>query len=506
MSLQQEMEATSTCTLEFQPCIDPSQKTVPTERTCKAMQSARTNILPHESNTFPKDHIISIHARLPHQEDQIISDLTVLRAQSWTGSPKEFIIRSPLTDRVINAILVTFHHFGKIVGEDHRWGSLVLETSDDAILTILKDISVVSLFRGLVIEVRDAPLSDTLLQDLWQLYRKQRLESLSFRRCKLTPQVTILLQNLLETKAVKRLQLHRVKFTDPKLSIKHLQQGFKKADSSLKHLELNSIDNQEILSQILDSLHGNQSLQKLVLVPCWSNESLSCLMETLSQLVAHPDCCIEKLQLTCWTGVLGKSFWKGFGANQSLREIFLIGPVKDGDFLQLVEMASRSSSLVKIHADVRIKDLTPYMLQCDGVNSLRSIQLDLIQVEQNSEHILDMVSERFPFLYQLSNVGPDMVRQRSLLFQKGSIQDLEKASSLTQIGLWLERNQVGRAMLLPSIVDTVPLGLWPTVLSKAARSNSILYEDLHFHQPNRPPLDGLHFMMQGLLPYLFSNR
>jgi hypothetical protein len=96
----------------------------------------------------------------------------------------------------------------------------------------------------------------------------------------------------------------------------------------------------------------------------------------------------------------------------------------------------------------------------------------------------------------------------------------------TEIGLWLERNQVGRALLLPSVIDTVPLGLWPTILAKAADSTSVLLnrqcnfiddttnaaavvansDDAMNQSKQRPPLDGLHYMMNGLLPYFVSGH
>lgn len=71
----------------------------------------------------------------------------------------------------------------------------------------------------------------------------------------------------------------------------------------------------------------------------------------------------------------------------------------------------------------------------------------------------------------------------------------EKSENLwpfVEMGLWAERNMVGRSLLPPSQIKKVPLGLWANVLAEAGEINSVPYED------ELKPIDGIYYMVQGL--------
>lgn len=66
------------------------------------------------------------------------------------------------------------------------------------------------------------------------------------------------------------------------------------------------------------------------------------------------------------------------------------------------------------------------------------------------------------------------------------------ADIISQIGLWQERNQCGRAFLLKTVAPTVPAGLWPRILKVAANKTSIL-------TGNGPPTEGIYYLVHGLV-------
>lgn len=80
----------------------------------------------------------------------------------------------------------------------------------------------------------------------------------------------------------------------------------------------------------------------------------------------------------------------------------------------------------------------------------------------------------------------------------------ERTTMWEEIGLWQERNQVGRALLDSTLMEergVPPLGLWPIVLGKAATSESVLHTNVTgpSPEPERPPIDGIYYLVQGLV-------
>ena len=75
--------------------------------------------------------------------------------------------------------------------------------------------------------------------------------------------------------------------------------------------------------------------------------------------------------------------------------------------------------------------------------------------------------------------------------------DVVAHDKLNCLGVQLEKNQVGRVLLRPDVLKDIPSGLWAFVLERAARKKTKFFED---ESKDRPPLDGLYFLIQNLLP------
>lgn len=71
--------------------------------------------------------------------------------------------------------------------------------------------------------------------------------------------------------------------------------------------------------------------------------------------------------------------------------------------------------------------------------------------------------------------------------------DEEAAKLWTSVKVWMERNQVGRAILHPSVGPTIIPTLWPKVFHNAVRNRSVLYKAFAVEGP---PLDGLYYFVQ----------
>mmetsp|Transcript_35433 Transcript_35433/g.85922 ORF Transcript_35433/g.85922 Transcript_35433/m.85922 type:complete len:623 (-) Transcript_35433:154-2022(-) len=69
---------------------------------------------------------------------------------------------------------------------------------------------------------------------------------------------------------------------------------------------------------------------------------------------------------------------------------------------------------------------------------------------------------------------------------------IANADIIRQIGLWQERNQCGRALLLGTVAPTIYTGFWPTILEAVSKKTSIITE-------KGPPVDGIYYLVQGLV-------
>ena len=70
-----------------------------------------------------------------------------------------------------------------------------------------------------------------------------------------------------------------------------------------------------------------------------------------------------------------------------------------------------------------------------------------------------------------------------------------------RLGVQLEQNRVGRILLHRNVLPTVPTGLWPLVLERAANTESSFFESDR-ESEDEPPLvvDGLYYLLKNLLP------
>jgi hypothetical protein len=110
--------------------------------------------------------------------------------------------------------------------------------------------------------------------------------------------------------------------------------------------------------------------------------------------------------------------------------------------------------------------------------------------------LLRLVSERFAYVYSLMTMVYDWdgLETRVEKYQEDNPSSSSSAKhDLMMVRLWLERNQAGRALLLPSVAPTVPLGVWSLVLEKAGNSSTEAY------QHDLPPLRGIFYVVQGLV-------
>lgn len=100
---------------------------------------------------------------------------------------------------------------------------------------------------------------------------------------------------------------------------------------------------------------------------------------------------------------------------------------------------------------------------------------------------LTQLAERLPYLHDVGVTTLDAINIDVL--------DVLAHDKLKRLGVQLDKNQVGRVLLHPQVLPTIPIGLWAVVLWRAAniRSKFLLGEDL-------PPLDGLYYLIQKLIP------
>lgn len=115
--------------------------------------------------------------------------------------------------------------------------------------------------------------------------------------------------------------------------------------------------------------------------------------------------------------------------------------------------------------------------------------------------MLQLVSHRLPYLYDIgyamnSHEWSILLSENQEKMKETATED-EKAQcqlyrdNVMMVPVWLERNQVGRALLHLSVKPTVPLSLWPTILAKAGNSKSP-----HFSYYSTPPLNGIFYLLK----------
>lgn len=95
-----------------------------------------------------------------------------------------------------------------------------------------------------------------------------------------------------------------------------------------------------------------------------------------------------------------------------------------------------------------------------------------------AETLLKLLTRQMPYLFDLGVSWEDTP-------------DWERDGKCWEkLKLQVERNQVGRALYHSSVVSTIPLGLWPLVLAKAAKSVSIVTQ--------KRPYDGIYDMLTNV--------
>jgi len=282
---------------------------------------------------------------------------------------------------------------------------------------------------------------------------------------------------------------------------------------------------------IMRALNGNSHLNALDIY-IHEDESVPVLQAVAQNFLRHASCSLRTLGLV-FTSVREDSdedgeaeampdeLWDAFRLNSSLRHVTICpvnrNDLNERDIARLYQLlASPGNTILSFsvrghllhtmarlaleeESEMEVEDTSNGAIDQDVRNHqciIRRFPMRAPQGDDLPEEVVfglwKMVKVRFPYLYDLGSMS------RSLRdANRWELDDPGALERLSEIATWLERNQVGRALLHRSVVGSVPLSLWPTILSKAGNSRSILCGISK--QDQRPPLEGLYYMVQKLL-------
>ena len=370
--------------------------------------------------------------------------------------------------------------------------------------------------------------------------------------CCMSTDDTISLKKMLLSNNLRRLSLGFVSLAVARSSIVHLAQGFEELQKMankgtvirlhsliMGRLEAVSGRPLKIRSRLLRSLRGLPSLKTLHLQESCDSSILPSVLG--EDVLLHPQCAIETLHVF-WErynhnvqeeetpdqlGERWNKFWEAMETNTSVRDFMFRIPndiinstrfairkffelavsphcqmdqIGFGESCSLGEDGFPLTSILPLSADVN---------QGGGVsgNKLRNMRLFSLQewllpnwendirnwVELRRANIkvfIKILSDHCPLLcnfefidgYRIECVEEDIIHDEGKESQ--TLKDWHQVQRLMHL------NKTGRVLLHPTVAPSIPLGLWPLVLQKAA---NIRGEEQH-----RLELDGAYYMVQGL--------
>lgn len=482
--------------------------------------------------------------------DHRMTVLAYFYAENRTEPLNEFSIPRVLDEDEEEAILLTFSHYNKMrldrlkdnnntQGSDAhgRWKQLRLGSSIESPSSsrILEHPSM-ELFQGVCIgkpSFKKMRVSSGLMLTLRKLYARGKHDTLQIFNLSLSAEDAIHLGEIIGSNCLREVVFSHLWFGN---SMEYIRQGLHQLEALPSNNETNSARlkkmtiafelqaDEDEATRLLASLGRLRSLKELDLSSPFEAPIAQALVQ---DVISSPTCCIEKLSL-CWVTYLSlnlrehPAMWEALcravESNHNIRDFDLTAADISNDHttpmpsLFLMIMSSNCTlrqfcSKHPLMPGLRWSDLPPFIGDGPPSNQrpsqVRRVDFGIMYCFSEFIHdiqiVLHMVSNCLPYVYDLMDMVPGWgsLNRRMDEHMKNNTLDTEADSDVRMLQVWLERNQVGRALLLPAVAPTVPMGLWSIVLEKAANSRSVLFKD--DKERRRPPVDGIFFVIQGLV-------
>jgi hypothetical protein len=503
-----------------------------------------TKILPFdmEKHEFPEDHKICIMpseqgGAFDHCHETIIKeDLQKLQALGLAGAPKSVDWHGPVSEEVATEILDMLRYYNDLRDDedDGRWKLFRFYAEDEQIVGVLDD-PCFALFRKVCLygnfENRLTPVPVSVFGNLDRLCHLTNMEAVTLEDCCVDQYGSTFLQNMIALNKMRRLTIDNVVFEHEHISAKHIAKGLelssrtallpRQNDTVLKSLDIICSFDCSDVNHIVKSLRGHRHIEELRLA--FHDDCLPALQTLANDVLSYPGCNIDVLTVRCDSLMDDGEFSLVADAfltkDTPVRKLTLPCPngshrvdfIRPAMRLALCKDNQIESFYFRTENKVGLPmgELPEIIEDCDRDNNVpdfanekeafvafchrfkvRSFEMDAFQNVDPSPHnlksLLYLVEHRLPRLCNLgmwlNTVMAEEVRQK---YMEGGRQD-ESLKPCVEVSLWLERNRMGRALLHPSLSNSVPLGFWSIVLESAWNKCDA-------------SVDGVLFMVQGLV-------
>jgi hypothetical protein len=430
-----------------------------------------------------------------------------------------------------------------------RWCKLVILSYSDNVKSILEHPSMV-IFPCVKISFSDNTIiPDELMLLLQRLVcRHGSLVALFVENATLSNYDCCLLQRMLDQKSFHELSFDAVAFSDNSICFEHLLEGLgallprdnKGEEDAHAGLKLLAFHNLEIMlnprfhraqcCRLLHSLAGLPGLRFLAMsLPC---EATVEIQGCLGDLLVHPDCNLKSLQLD-WvheendaSGATFAVFFNAFRLNETVSSLkFAIGEYTEPIIKQLFQTALLPRKHVwRIEVDEGfppIRDLSKYICPTEEFDASKTFECKINaflfcwiglfdndtseeQRDTNIQCLLYLLKDRLPYLADIGLVYNEWQTTKAQIADTAG-PDSQSAKDWDQVWTCLERNQVGMALLQPSVVLSVPLGLWPLIVARTTMKMSSPVEGEEWDRDENP-VDGLFEVVRRLCMGGYYNK